>query len=87
MKIPAKYQVFDSPVILTDQDEQRLSGLLSGWPTLSGIIAGTCEPDVQRMIIMEMLGKKRMPMLHRLIGRLSTIRRQRIYQRIAKAIK
>lgn len=87
MKIPSKYQIFPSPVILLDKDEERLTPLLSCWARLHPVLLHTQEPDIERMIVIEMMGRKRPMILERLVGRLTVVSKSRIQARIKRAIK
>ena len=83
MRIPNRYQIFDEPVIMPDEDVVRLSPYLSGWNHLiNQLIVGVNESDVQRLIIMELLGKRRQPILHKLLVRYDRFQRERIEDRI-----
>lgn len=86
MKIPQKYQVFDEPVEINDKDKQRLSVHLVGWNRLNEIflLGSINEPDLRRLVIMEIMGSRRMSIVSRLLGRLQKIQRKRIDQNIAK---
>lgn len=86
MKIPQKYQVFDEPVEISDKDKQRLSVHLVGWNRLNEIflLGSINEPDLRRLVIMEIMGSRRMTIVSRLLGRLQKIQRKRIDQNIAK---
>lgn len=86
MKIPLKYQVFDEPVEISDKDKQRLSVHLVGWNRLNEIflLGSINEPDLRRLVIMEIMGSRRMTIVSRLLGRLQKIQRKRIDQNIAK---
>jgi len=86
MKIPQKYQVFDEPVEISDKDKQRLSVHLVGWNRLNEIflLGSINEPDLRRLVIMEIMSSRRMSIVSRLLGRLQKIQRKRIDQNIAK---
>ena len=88
MKIPQKYQVFDEPVEISDKDKQRLSVHLVGWNRLNEIflLGSINEPDLRRLVIMEIMGSRRMSIVSRLLGRLQKIQRKRIDQNIAKLL-
>ena len=86
MKIPIKYQVFDEPVEISEKDHQRLSVHLIGWNRLNEIflLGSINEPDLRRLVVMEVMGARRMTMLNRLLGRLQKLQRKRIDERIGK---
>ena len=87
MKIPARYQVFVKPVILLDKDEERLAPHLAGWRGLANILLiGVNEPDLQRLIVMELLGKQRQKILNRLVGHLSRVHAREVKERIRRVI-
>lgn len=82
MKIPRKLQIFAAPVILSDKDAQRLAPYLSGWITLHRLMAGVCERDLERLVILELLHRRRRTILVRLRMRLVTIYRNELQRRI-----
>ena len=84
MKVPERYQVFDVPVVVSSKDEQRLAGYLTGWMRLAELLADINEPDLMRLVIMELLGKQRRKILDRLLMRLGRVQRKRIEERITK---
>lgn len=86
MKIPQKYQVFDEIVEISDKDRVRLSVHLVGWNKLNEIflLGSINEPDLRRLVVMEIMGSRRMSIVSRLLGRLQKIQRKRIDQNIAK---
>lgn len=88
MTIPDKYQVFDSPVTLSDKDQQRLSGYLTGWNRLiEKLMADVNRYDLQRLVVMELMGKQRRPIVAKLLVRLGKIEREKIELRISKCWK
>ena len=86
MKIPAKLQVFDVPVVLTDKDADRLSPWLSSAPKLIAILKGINEPDLMRLVVLELSNGKRYDVIHRLLARLGRVTRIRIEKRIVKLL-
>lgn len=86
MKIPTKYQVFDEEVEISDKDRQRLSVHLVGWNRLNEIflLGSINESDLRRLVVMEIMGSRRMSIVNRLLGRLQKIQRKQIDYRIAK---
>lgn len=86
MKIPSDLQVFDTPVSLSDKDEQRLSVYLTGYMKLAGPLATINEPDLMRLVVMELSGKKRWKLLDRLLMRLGRVQRKRIEKRILRLL-
>ena len=88
MRIPTRFQVFDRPVILLDKDQERLAPHLAGWMGLANILLiGVNEPDLQRLIVMELLGKQRQKILNRLVGHLSRVHAREIKQRIQRCLR
>ena len=87
MRIPEKYQIFPKPVVLSSKDEDRLWPLLSGWPTLHPRLKSIGEPDIERMIVMEMMNRRRSMILTRLVGRLTHVQKKRLQAKIRKAIR
>jgi len=86
MKIPEKWQVFDTPVTLTDSDESRLSVYLTGFMKLANILHKVNEPDLMRLVVMELSGKRRWKLLDRLLMRLGRAQRKRIEKRIRSLV-
>ena len=87
MKLAQKYQVFDDPVDVESKDLDRLKSHLTGWNKLNEILLlGINEPDLRRLVIMELMGSRRMTIVNRLLGRLATLQRERIKGRIAKLL-
>lgn len=86
MKIPTKFQVFDTPVVVDSKDEQRLSPYLTGWMTLAPLLADMNEPDLMRLVTLELLGKQRRKIIDRLLMRLGRVQRKRIEERITKCL-
>ena len=87
IRVPLKYQIFDSPVEILEKDAARLTGHLTGWNRLNEIfLVGLNEPDLRRMVVLELMGARRISILSRLLGRLSKLERQKYNQRIQKAI-
>ncbi len=88
MKIPARVQVFDTPVIITDKDEVRLASHLSGWPHLHEmfLLGIFNELDLERLVVLELLGACRREILRRLLARLGTLQRKTIQERIDRCL-
>ena len=85
MKIPKKYQVFDSVVEMDSKDAQRLGVHLSGWNRLNEImLLGINESDLRRLVILELMGAKRPTIIQRLLGRLAKTQRQKLDERIER---
>lgn len=88
MKIPTKYQIFDDPVEIQDKDVERLSSCIGGWNRLHELflLGSVNEPDLKRLVVMELMGKQRQSLIVRLMGRLAKLDRQRYFRRIAQAV-
>ena len=86
MKIPPKFQIFDLPVVLDGKDEDRLSPYLVSWTRLSALLVDINEPDLQRLVILELLGKQRRKILDRILMRLGKVQRKKIEKRIEKLL-
>jgi hypothetical protein len=86
MKIPSKWQVFDTPVLFDNKDEERLSPYLASWMHLSALLKDINEPDLMRLVILELMDRQRRKVLDRLLMRLGRVQRKRIERRIAKIL-
>ena len=87
IRIPLKYQIFDSPVEILEKDAARLKSHLTGWNKLNEIfLLGLNEPDLRRMAVLELMGSQRRAILTRLLGRLAKMQRQKYAARIEKAL-
>lgn len=88
MRIPQKYQVFDEPVEVSDKDQERLSVHLVGWNRLNEILllGSLNEPDLKRLVIIELAGSRRLDIVNRLLGRIAKLERKRINSRIQKLV-
>jgi len=83
MRVPSRYQIFDAEVIITYKDEERLRVHLSNWKRLHEImLLGLNVPDLQRLVIMELLGNGRQRILTRLLGRLAKLQRSELQRKI-----
>ena len=83
MRVPSRYQIFDTEVIITYKDEERLRVHLSNWKRLHEImLLGLNVPDLQRLVIMELLGNGRQRILTRLLGRLAKLERAELQKKI-----
>lgn len=86
MKIPVKFQVFDKPVEISTKDAERLSNYLTGWMHLAKLLHDINEPDLKRLVVLELSGKQRWKILDRLLMRLGRVQRNQIEQRIQKCL-
>jgi hypothetical protein len=88
MRIPDYAQVFPNPVVISDKDVERLSPHLSGWMSLHEImLLGINESDLQRLVVLELLGKKRKDILQRLTARIASTRLAEMKRRIALCLR
>lgn len=88
MKIPQRYQIFHDPVFLTDKDAERLRIHLSNWNRLhETLLLGVNAPDLQRLIVLEMMGAQRRLIITRLLGRLSKVERKELLDKIGAALR
>lgn len=88
MTIPAKYQIFDTPVELSDKDSERLSPYLIGWGRLHALFqSGVNETDLKRLIILEMMDRRRDAMISRLVMRLGRVQRLKLEAKIKKTVQ
>ncbi len=89
MKIPRKYQVFDSTVVsVSSKDRERLSPhLVSSGRLNEMFLLGVNEPDLCRLVVLELMGNQRRDILSRLLSRILTIQRRRIQGRIEKCLQ
>lgn len=86
MKIPIKYQVFDTNIVISSKDEERLARYLSGWMPLTAVMADINEPDLKCLLVLELMGKQRWKFLDRLLGRINRIQRNRVEEKILKCL-
>tara|TARA_R110000868_G_scaffold11798_5_gene57586 strand:+ start:4301 stop:4570 length:270 start_codon:yes stop_codon:yes gene_type:complete len=87
IRIPIKFQIFDSPVELSEKDASRLKVHLTGWNKLNEVfLLGLNEPDLRRMVVMELMDDHRRSIISRLLGRLAKMQRQKYLQKISKAL-
>jgi hypothetical protein len=86
--IPAKLQIFqDGNVVLSDKDAERLAPFLGGWPKLNSFfLTSPTEPDLKRLLIMELMGDCREQMVDKLLARLGTVTQARWRKRITDAV-
>ena len=88
MRIPPKYQIFDSFTPVTFEDQTRLGPHLSNWNKLNEILLlGVSEADLRKLAILEMMGKKRRIILRRLLGPITRHTRISLETKIENALK
>jgi hypothetical protein len=87
VKIPAKFQVFEDRVVLPGNDRERLAPHLSGWNKLNGLfLKGVSDPDLKRLVVLELMGRRREEIIRRLLMRLGRVQRRAIEEKIKKAL-
>jgi len=87
IRIPARFQIFAKHVEMSDKDRERLEPHLGNWKGLNEVfLIGVGEMDLERLIILELMGKRRALILDRLVQRISSVRRDRLHQRIEKCL-
>lgn len=76
----AQVILFDNQPRLTHADRKRLSPHLTGWNRLSSILAAdlTSEDDLKRLVLIEYEGKRRKPIVKKLLGYLHSSQRKRV---------
>jgi hypothetical protein len=82
LRIPARLQVFDEAVVISSKDRERLSAPLSGWRKLAPAHTSFNESDLERLIVLELMGKKRRKILGRLLQRLGSEHTARIDEKV-----
>lgn len=89
MKIPLKYQLFDGPPVeISDKDRERLiPHLVSSGHLNEMFLLGVNEVDLKRLVVLELVGTKRRPILVRLLGRVSSIQRRAILARLDSCLQ
>ena len=88
MKIPPKYQVFAEPVTITDKDQARLTPHLGSWMQVHALMkVGVNEPDLRRLVVLELMDKRRRMILLRLTGRIAFDQLRGVRERIDEVLK
>lgn len=89
MKVPLRYQVFPTPVVLTDKDAQRLSPCLGYWSKLHILLKkpGFNASDLQRLVVLELINKQRKHIITRLLMRLGGVERKAVEDKIKAALR
>ncbi len=88
MTIPKKFQIFDQPVELSDKDAERLKSYLSGWMSLHAfLLQGVNDADIRRLMILEIMGMRRLSILDRLMSRLNTNQRKKFQIKLGAALR
>lgn len=87
MKIPANLQIFDHHVELTYADQDRLTPHLSGWNKLANtMLLDVPEKDLEKLLILELMGKQRRTIIDRLLAPLMRHKRRQIEARMEKVL-
>src|SRR5687768_13367629 len=88
LEIPTKLQIFhDTDVVLSDKDAERLAPYLGHWRSLAEIMYVSNAEDLRRLLILELMGKRREMMIDRMISRLGTVQQDVWRQRIGVKLK
>lgn len=89
MTILKRFQVLDHEVMLTDKDQERLSVWLRSYeaPYRYAKFSEANEPDLERLLIMELMGRQRRKIISRLLSRLGRVRDMRIQKRVEKLLR
>ena len=88
MRIPNRFQIFETEVILSDKDAERLQVHLSNWRRLHEImLLGLNIPDLRRLVVLELLGNGRRAIITRLLGRIAKLQRTEHMQRINQLLR
>lgn len=83
MNIPKKFQVFTANVFITSKDEERLSPFLRNWDVLTTNMSAFNEPDLERLIVMELMRKQtRRKVIGRLLQRLGVARAETVANKV-----
>lgn len=80
MRIPIKYQIFPVPVEISPSRKKVLEAALSSWSDLFDFLHGSTirVTDLRRLVILELMGKKRYFMLTRILQRMAREERNRL---------
>ena len=88
MTVPEKYQIFPSCKTIPDKDVERLTPYLSGWVHLHSLLAdGINEPDIEKLLVMELMDNCRREIIRRLLIRLGKLKRADILEKIQPLLK
>lgn len=88
MRVLTKYQIFDNEVILSSKDAERLQIHLANWRVLHEImLLGVCLEDLKRLVILELAGHGRRPILVRLLGRIAKMQRKETMAKIDRLLQ
>lgn len=88
MNIPKKFQVFSGNVFITSKDEERLSPFLRNWDVLTTNMSAFNEPDLERLIVMELMRKQtRRKVIGRLLARLGVAQAETIAKRVWRLLR
>lgn len=64
-------------VTVTEKDEIRMARKLNNWLILSKFITQASEEDILKLLVMEIRGRQRFDIIHRLHSRYNSKRRDR----------
>lgn len=82
MTIPTRFQLFASPVVLSDKDAARLEPYVASWRQLHPVIHSLNVPDLRRLVVMELMNRRRWQVVQRLLGRLGSLERERLETKV-----
>lgn len=83
MNIPKRLQVFSANVFITSKDEERLSPFLRNWDVLTTNMSAFNGPDLERLIVMELMRKQtRRKVIGRLLQRLGVARAETVANKV-----
>jgi len=87
MRVPAKYQIFEQPIVLTSKDAERLSYHLGNWTRLNEVmLLGINLPDLRRLVVLELMGLRRRSILSRLLGRIAKEQHRNRWAKIERVL-
>lgn len=84
---PKLASLFERPIEVSHKDTERLSPYLSHWNRLHRVLAHTNEPDLKRLILIELSGQRRKAIIDRLLMRLGRIQRRALEEKISRAVR
>jgi hypothetical protein len=83
VEIPQEYQIFDRDVVILVEHREYLEPMLSGFmPLARELKHGIPAYKLKKLIILELMGKKRKKLLDRLIMRLGRLERKALQQKV-----
>jgi hypothetical protein len=87
MKIPDRFQIFDTPVTLTYADQDRLAPHVSNYNKLHELLLlPITDDDLKKMAIIELMGKARWTIIYRLLCQINNVQQTRWTAKAKKVI-